>query len=326
MLRIARAVGSAAMAGLLAGLVSGPVSAQEHWPTKPVKLVVPFAAGGLSDTIARLVAVGLTEKFGQQFFIENRPGAGGAIGALGVARAEPDGYTLLVSGVGSHVTAPLTNAKIGYDPLKDFTHIAMLGGTADTLAVHPSIGVKTLDEFIKRANSTPGGMPYASSGVGTLAHMAFEYFRLKHHINVRPVPYAGGGGALTDAIAGHLPAIFSWIGGHAKTGELVAIAVSTAKRIDTVPNTPTFLELGYPELDMVPWFAISGPKNLPADITQKLNLAIRDVLKRPEIRQRMDAQSFVSMDWDVLTVQRYFASELARWTDAAKFVNANTKN
>jgi tripartite-type tricarboxylate transporter receptor subunit TctC len=313
------------LVGLLALAVAAPAQAQDKWPTKPVRVIIPFTAGGLADTIARVVMAGLSEKLKEQFYIENRPGAGGALGSMVVARAEPDGYTLIVSGVGSHIMTPLTNPKAGYDPLKDFTHIAMLGGTADILAVHPSVNVKTVAEFIKLANSTPGGLTYASSGPGTLAQIGFEYFRLKHNINVRPIPYAGGGGALNDAIAGHVPAIFSFVGEQARAGKLRALAVSTPVRIGTAPDTPTFLELGYPELNLVPWFALSGPKNMSADIVRKLNAEVRDVLKRPEVKARLDGLSIVTFDWDVPTVQRYFADELKRWGEVAKFVDEKTK-
>jgi len=313
------------LVGLLALAVAAPAQAQDKWPTKPVRVIIPFTAGGLADTIARVVMAGLSEKLKEQFYIENRPGAGGALGSMVVARAEPDGYTLIVSGVGSHIMTPLTNPKAGYDPLKDFTHIAMLGGTADILAVHPSVNVKTVAEFIKLANSTPGGLTYASSGPGTLAQIGFEYFRLKHNINVRPIPYAGGGGALNDAIAGHVPAIFSFVGEQARAGKLRALAVSTPVRIGTAPDTPTFLELGYPELNLVPWFALSGPKNMSADIVRKLNAEVREVIKRPEVKARLDGLSIVTFDWDVPTVQRYFADELKRWGEVAKFVDEKTK-
>lgn len=315
----------AVVAGVIALAVASPSQAQS-WPTKPVRVIIPFTAGGLADTIARFVMAGLSEKFKQQFFIENRPGAGGALGSQVVARAEPDGYTLIVSGIGSHVMTPLTNPKAGYDPLKDFTHIAMLGGTADILAVHPSVKATTVAEFIRLANATPGGLTYASSGPGTLAQIGFEYFRLKHNINVRPIPYAGGGGALNDAIAGHVPAIFSFVGEQARAGKLRALAVSTPVRIGTAPDTPTFVELGYPELNLVPWFAVSGPKNLPPDIVEKLNAAVREVLKRPDLKARLDGLSIITFDWDVPTVQRYFADELKRWGEVAKFVEEKTKN
>lgn len=315
----------AAAVGLQSGTPARAAADAPNWPDKAVRVIVPFSAGGLADTIARFVVAGLTEKYKQRFYIENRPGAGGALGAALVAEAKPDGYTLIVSGVGSHIMTPLTR-KVSYDPLKDFTNVVMLGGTADILAVHPSVPVKTLAEFIKLANSTPGGLSYASSGPGTLAQIGFEYFRLKHNINVRPVPYTGGGGALNDAIAGHVPAIFSFIGNQARAGKLRAIAVSTPQRIATAPDTPTFVELGYPELDLVPWFAISGPKDLPDAIMHKLNAAVREVLKRPDVKSRLDNLSIITMDWDVARVQRYFASELKRWREVATFVDEHAKN
>lgn len=309
-------------AGLLAIGLAAPAQAQDkaaNYPTRPVRVIIPYPPGGLSDMIARVIMAGVGEKLGQQFVIENRAGAGGAIGAGQVARAEPDGYTLVVSGAGSHLTAPLTQ-KVDYDPVKDFTHIAMLGGTADTFAVHPSVKATTFAELVKLAAATPGGLAYASSGPGTLTQMGFEYFRMKNGFNLRPVPYTGGGTALNDVLGGHLPGIFSWLGDLAKSGKLRSLAVSTEERIVPDPNTPTFREAGY-DFVLVPWFALSGPKNLPPAIVDKLNTAVREAMKRPDVKERLEKQSVVIMDWDVPRVQRYFVDELKRWSEIAKYVN-----
>ena len=305
-------------AGLLASSGLAPTVARaDDWPSKPVKIVIPFGAGGTSDRFGRLVAAELSKSFKQQFYVENKPGAAGATASAEVARATPDGYTLVLAGMGPHITGPALNPRIGYDPIAHFTHIAMVAGDSTLFAVHPALGVKTLPEFIKLARSGKD-IACGSPGVGTIGHLSLEQFRRKAGVmNVTHVPYRGGGPLATDLLGNHVSSAFiataSGIG-QVRAGRVLPIAVTTSERIATLKDTPTFAEFGYPEVDSTTWGWLAGPPNMPADIVNRLNAEVRKFVATPAMRERFATESMLTRDLDAAALTAFLANELNRWT------------
>lgn len=314
---------SCRFAASFAGLVLAmPAFAQtpstaSNWPTKPVRLIVPFAPGGTADTLGRLVTLKLSEIFKQTFVVENRGGAGGVIGSELAARAAPDGYTLVVSGVASHCVAPALAAKdFPFDPVRDFTHIALFGGPPSVFVVNPQLPAKTLAEFIALAKAKPGEFTYGSPGNGTQGHLIAEL--LKHHagIQITHVPYKGASNAVADLIAGHIPSTsttLSTASTQIRAGRARALAISSTKRLPDWPDVPTFSELGYPELVASIWFSLSGPAGIPGDIVNKLNLEVRRVLKLPDVRERIKPEGIDPDDLDPQQFTAFLAAEVKRW-------------
>ena len=292
----------------------------EDWPARPVKIVVPFAPGGTSDVLARILANSFGETFHQSFYIESHPGVGGMLGSATVATAAPDGYTLVLSGIASHVIAPAFNGKASYDGVRDFTHIAYLGGPPVGLLVHPSLGAESYRDFLSVAKARTDMLDYTSSGTGTLGFLVGDELAHKERLKLNHIPYKGGGPALLDLIAGRVRVAtmtFSSAAAQVRAGSLRALAVTSEARMPHFPDVPTFREAGY-DLVATTWFALSGPPNLPASIVATLNQATRDALARPEVRERLaqDEIELKAMTPAELTV--FFASETARWAPAAK--------
>ncbi len=296
-------------------LSCGTASAQA-WPAKPVRIIVPFAPGGTADTLGRIVAQKLTESMKQTFVVENMPGAGGLTGSDRVAKAPPDGYMLVVSGVASHAIAPTLSKKAPFDPVRDFTHIALFGGPPSVLAVNPSVPARDLKEFIAYAKSQPGKLSYGSPGVGTQGHLVAENFKQLLGIDMLHIPYKGAALALNDLIAGHIPAISTTLttaAEHIKSGKARALAVSSASRVPDFPDVPTFAELGHPELTAVIWFSLSGPAGMPQDIVQRLNTEVRRILQLPEVLQRLRPEGIEPGNLDPKAFTAFLAAELKRW-------------
>lgn len=287
----------------------------QAWPSKPVRIVVPFAPGGTADTLGRLVAQKLSESLKENFIIENRGGAGGVIGSELVARAEPDGYTLVVSGVASHCIAPALR-KISFDPLRDFTHIALFGGPPGVLVINPSLPVQDLKQFIAYAKNEAGKLAYGSPGNGTQGHLIAEQLKQVTGIRMTHVPYKGASLAVADLIAGHVPVTSTTLTTAAtqiKAGRARALAVSSAKRVPEFPDIPTFAELGYPELTAAIWFSLSGPAGMPADIVNRLNAEVRRILQLPDVRDRLKPEGIEPGDLDPQQFTAFVAAELKRW-------------
>ena len=300
---------------LACSLGAGTACAQA-WPAKPVRIVVPFAPGGTADTLGRLVAQRLAESFKENFVIENRGGAGGVIGSELVAKAAPDGYTLLVSGVASHCIAPALSRNFPFDPLRDFTHIALFGGPPGVLVVHPSLPVRDLKEFIAYAKAEDGKLAYGSPGNGTQGHLIAEQLKQVAGIQMTHVPYKGASLAVADLIAGHLKVTSTTLTTAAtqiKAGRARALAVSSVKRVPDFPDVPTFGELGYPELAAAIWFSLSGPPGMPPEIVARLNSEVRRILKLPEVRERLRPEGIEPGDLDPQQFAAFLASELKRW-------------
>jgi tripartite-type tricarboxylate transporter receptor subunit TctC len=293
------------------------------WPARPVRIVAPFAPGGSADTLGRLVAEQLSTTFKQQFFVENKPGAGGIVGSAMVATAPPDGYNFVVSGIASHVIAPAINANAGFDPIKDFTHVAYFGGPPIVFIAHPSLGVKSLRELLALARGKGEAMGYVSPGAGTLGNLVAEYFSRKENIELEHIPYKGAAQAVTDLIGGHVKlGSMTWTTAHAQigAGNVVPLAVSAARRLPEFPDVPTFRELGYDDLVAVTWFSLSGPANLPTDIVRKMNEATIKALDSAAVRQRLEQESIDTEPMSPEEFTKFVASENAKWGPIAKSV------
>lgn len=302
--------------GLGALIGAQPAAAQEStWPNRAVKVVVPYSPGGSADTLGRLVTTGLSEEFKQPFVIENRGGAGGIIGSQLVAKSPPDGYTLVVSGIGSHIIAPAENPK-AFDPIKDFTHIAILGGPPIALAINASLPVTDLKSFIEYATKLNGGLSWGSPGKGTHGYLIGESFEAATKVRLEHVGYKGAAPAMTDLIAGHISASFTTLSTaspHIQAGRLKLIATTGSKRLKDFPDVPTFAELGYPKLTSTTWFSLSGPAGMPKALVERLNVAVRKVMHSAHATEQLAKVSMETFDWDVPKFNRYFASELKRW-------------
>jgi tripartite-type tricarboxylate transporter receptor subunit TctC len=295
----------------------GPtVTYAQAWPAKPVRIIVPFPPGGTADTLGRIVAQKLTERLKENFVIENRGGAGGVIGSELVAKAAPDGYTLLVSGVASHCLAPALSKNFPFDPLRDFTHIALFGGPPGVLVVHPSLPAQDLRQFIAYAKAQGGKLAYGSPGNGTQGHLIAEQLKQVTGIEMTHVPYKGASLAVADLIAGHLPVASTTLTTAAtqiKAGKARALAVSSVKRVPDFPDVPTFGELGYPELAASIWFSLSGPAAMPADIVGRLNEEVRRALRLPDVGARLRPEGIEPDDLDPREFTAFMAAELKRW-------------
>jgi tripartite-type tricarboxylate transporter receptor subunit TctC len=302
-----------------------PFAAAQSWPARPVKILVPFAPGGTADTLGRLAAQKLAEAFKQSFVVENRPGAGGSIASDMVAKAAPDGYTLVVSGVASHVIAPSLPRGVPYDPVQDFTHIALFGGPPAVLVVHPGVEAKDLAQLIQLLKANPGKYSYGSPGNGTHGQLVAELFKQLAGVQMQHVPYKGGAAAMADLMAGHVPIASNTLtsaAGQIHAGRARALAVSSPSRLPDYPDVPTYAELGYPQLVATIWFSLSGPAKLPADIVERLNAEVRRGLEAPDARQRLKPEAIEPGRLSPREFTEFVASELQRWAPVVKASSA----
>ena len=310
-----------------AALLPGAAWAQADWPNKPIKIVVPYAPGGSSDALGRLIARHLQEAFKQTVVVENKGGAGGIIGSREVAKSAPDGYTLVVSGIGSHVIAPVDQPGT-FDPMKDFTHVAMLGGPPLGMVVNAEQPIKDVKGFIAAAQASATGLSWGSPGQGTHGHLTGELFRQVNKLNMVHISYKGAGPAVSDLLGNQIPAAFMTLSSsnaHVDTGKLRLLAVSSVKRVARYPDTPTLAELGYPQLTGTTWFSISGPAGMPKDVVDKLNAEIRRGLHTPALVKALTNESMETMDLDAAGFTKYVAAEIARWTPAVRSLGGSTK-
>lgn len=307
-----------AVAALVAACL--PARAQD-WPSRSVRIVSPFAPGGSSDTVGRVIADNLSEKFKQQFVLENRGGAGGLIGSAAVAASPPDGYTFMISSIGTHVIAPLTSAKPTYDPVANFTNVAMVGGPPIVIAVHPSLGVKSLKELLALLQKRSEPLPYVSPGHGTLGHLIGEYLADKVKVKMAHVAYKGAGQAMNDLVAGHVTlGSLTWTAalGQMRGKTILPLAVSSAQRMPGFPDVPTLRELGYPDMVVTTWFGFAAPAALPADITQQMNTAIGEAMDDPKVRERLINAGFELEKMLPSELSAYIKSELTKWGPLSK--------
>jgi tripartite-type tricarboxylate transporter receptor subunit TctC len=299
----------------------GNVALAQSWPAKPVRIIAPFAPGGSADTLGRIVAQKLAESLKENFVVENRPGAGGVIGSELVAKAPPDGYTLVVSGVASHAVAPALPRGTPYDPVKDFTHIALFGGPPAVLVVNPSVPAQNLKEFVGLLKKEPGKYSYGSPGNGTHGQLVAELFKHLAGVDMQHVPYKGASNAMADLIAGHIQAAsttLSTASSQIHGGRARALAISTANRLPEYPNVPTYAEMGYKDLVATIWFSLSGPAGMPADIVERLNAEVRKALDAPDTRERLRPEGIEPGRLTAAEFSAFVAAEVKRWAPIVK--------
>ena len=306
---------------LAAGVLGAPQVVAQNYPTKPVRLVLPYPPGGGSDTIARPLAQRLTARLGQQVVVDNRGGAGGAIGMENAARSAPDGYTIVMALTAQLAVNPSLFRKLPYDPVKDFTPITQMADGPYILVVHPSLPVKSVKEFIALARKRPGEIAYASSGNGSGGHLAAVLLGTMTGIKMLHVPYKGGGPALVDLLAGNVQMLFSTYAagkGHIKSGRIRALAVSTAKRPSVIPDLPTVAEAGVPGYAAGVWYAMLAPAGTPRDIVDRLNREIIAVLKDPDYSKILFSGAIDPVGSTPEALTELIKSEMAKYAKLVK--------
>ena len=300
------------------GLVGTPMTLAQDgsdYPSRVVTIVVPFPAGGSTDTIGRFLAQDLTKSLGQQFIVDNKPGANGNIGTAGVARAGADGYTLLISGVGSNAINYTLYPKLGFDP-KDLAHITLLITGPNVLVANPDFEAKTFKEFVELAKAKPNEFNYASSGVGSSGHLAMEMLKQQAGIELTHVPYKGGAPAMTDVIGGQVPVMFinqDVALPQIAAGKLRVLAVASPERNPAYPDTPTIAESGFPDFSAVSWFGLSAPAGTPKPVIDKLRAEAVTALTNPEFKRRMEENGFVVVGSTPDEFTAFVAAETGKW-------------
>jgi tripartite-type tricarboxylate transporter receptor subunit TctC len=307
-------------------MVTTPALAQE-WPSKPVRLIVPFAPGGSADVFGRFIAQRLQETLGQSFVIDNRPGAGSVIGTDAVAKAAPDGYTLLVMSNAHTVNESLIKTK-PYQLLRDFAPVAPLNYSDLVLVTKAGLGAKDVRELVKMAKAKPGALSYASSGPGTPYHMAGELFKAMSGTFIVHIPYRGSAGARTDILSGQVDFMFDAIPTmteHVKSGKVKALATTGKARSSTLPDQPTVSEAGVPGYEATIWLGLMAPKATPPAIINKLNAEIAKITGNPEVRKAWAAQGTTALTMGVDEFSRYVASDIAKWAEIVKVSGATVE-
>ncbi|MEO7741989.1 MAG: tripartite tricarboxylate transporter substrate binding protein [Usitatibacter sp.] len=282
---------------LAAAALAAALTAYAEYPDKPIRLVVPFAPGGVTDTSGRVVAEALSKRLGQPIVVENKAGASGNIGTHQVSLAPPDGYTLLLGFDGTIVINPHVFMSFPIDVRNDLAPVGMIGDATLIIVAHPSFPAKTLQELIEYSKKQPGGVSYGTSGVGGTPHIAGELLNQRTGANLRHIPYKGGGQAMTDALGGNVPLVYTAVAGamtHVKAGRLVPIAVSSAKRSPSLPQVPTFMEAGVPDFEATSWVAILAPPRTPKPVIDRLNKELNAVLADPAIVEKLATLGIVA--------------------------------
>jgi tripartite-type tricarboxylate transporter receptor subunit TctC len=300
--------------------VSGASFAQSY-PTKPIRMIVPFPAGGATDIVGRLVAQKLTESWGQQVIVDNRGGAGGTIGSDAAAKSPPDGYTMLVGTSSTHAVAPSLYPKLAYDPVRDFAPVTLIANATILLAVHPSVPAKNVRELIAIAKKQPNALSFASSGNGGISHLVGEQFKSVAGIQMLHVPYKGDSPALVDLVGGQVHLMFGTAVSflpYVKSGRLNALAVTNSKRSPIVPNVPTVAESGLPGFEALQWFGIFVPAGTSRDIVAKVNADIVKALKLPDIRERMTALGAEVVGSTPEQFAGFVKADTAKWAKVVK--------
>lgn len=313
-------------AAILLFAVSSVSAAAEDYPVRPVRLIVPFPAGGSNDVVGRLVANQLSVKLGQQVYVDNRGGAGGVIGTEAAANAAPDGYTLLVVSMAHAANSALH--KINYDPIKSFVPISIFASGPNVLAVNPQLPVHSVSELVALARQKPGELDYASAGVGSFQHLGGELFKLTAGVNLVHVPYKGGGPAMQDVISGHVNIIFSSLiqtTPFIQSGQLRALAVGGTRRSPVLPNVPTIAEAGVPDYAAENWWGILAPAGTPAPIVEKLYRDVQEVLKSDELRAQFAREGATPLSMSSAEFGEYMKSEIVKWSRVVKEGNIATQ-
>ncbi len=292
-----------------------PLRAAEPWPTRPVRLIVPFTPGGSTDILGREIAQKLAEALGQPFVVENRPGAGGSIGATEAARAAPDGYTLLMGHIGTLAVNPSLYAKLAYDPARDFAPVALVARVPNVLVVHPSVPAQNVAELVALARAKPGALRYASGGNGSAAHIAMEYFKLRTGTDIGHIPYKGTGPAVTDVLGGQVEMIMTGVPAvlqQVKAGKLRALAVSSRTPVASLPGVPT-IAATIPDFEAIQWYGVVAPARTPPAIVARLNEEINKALVTPALKARLDAEGAEPAPGPPAAFGTLIVAEIARW-------------
>ena len=305
----------------LAVIVAAPASAQ-NYPVRPVRVVVPFAAGGNTDITARAIGAKLSEVFGQQIVVENRPGGATNIGTELVAKAPADGYTMLMGGATNAINMS-TQAKPPYDTLRDFAPVILCVKGANVLSLHPSVPARNLKELIALAKARPGQLNFASSGLGSSNQMAGELFKVMANVNIVHVPYKGNAPAITDTVGGHIEMMFSGVPAvvpHIQSGRLRAIAIGSLKRFTAIPEVPTFDESGVKGYEATTWFGLMAPVRTPKDIVARWNSEVGKILASPDLKGRFVNEGLEPMGGTQEAFERFIRTEIEKYAKVVKAV------
>ena len=312
-----------AIAALLAFAAGGPAAAQAY-PDKPIRMVVGFAPGGFTDVLARVIGQKLTERMGQSVIVENKPGAAGTLGADIVAKAKPDGYTLLLAHSNSNSVAPGLYPKLPYDVVRDFTPIIRVATTPLLLTVNPNVAARDVKSFVALAKSSPGAMRFASSGGGSAQHLAAARFQLATGTQMTHIPYKGSGQAIVDLLSGQVELNFESppnVLAHARAGKLRILAITSDKRSPLLPDVPTLAEAGVPNAEMLQWFAVMGPAKLPREITHKLNTEIAAILRMPDVVEKIASQGGEIIGGSPEEFMAFLPGDSAGWVKLVREAN-----
>jgi tripartite-type tricarboxylate transporter receptor subunit TctC len=304
-------------AGLFLALTT--VAAAQDYPTKPIRLIIPFPPGGSNDVVGRLFATKLGERLGKQVIVDNRGGAGGTIGTDLAAKAPKDGYTLLVISL-AHAVNPWLY-KLPYDPIKDFTPITILGSGPNVLVVNPQLPVKSVKELVDLAKKEPGKLQYASAGIGSFQHLGGELFKLMAGVNILHVPFKGGGPAMIDVIGGHTKVMFSSLvqtTPHIQSGKLRALGVGGLERNSVLPDIPTIAEAGVPDYEAVNWWGLVAPAGVPANVVEKIHKEIAAVQEDPDLQKQFEAQGASTVKMSTAQFGQHMVKEMNKWERVVK--------
>jgi tripartite-type tricarboxylate transporter receptor subunit TctC len=299
----------------LAAIAAGSNAAAADWPVKPVRLIVPFTPGGSTDILGRAIAQKLQEALGQPFIVDNKPGAGGSIGATEVARAAPDGYTLLMGHIGTLAINPSLYPNLPYDPRTSFEPVALMARVPNVLVVNPSVPARTVQELVALARAKPGSLRYASGGNGSAAHIAMEYFKLRTGTDIGHIPYRGTAPAMTDVVGGQVEMIMTGVPAvmqQVKAGKLRALGVSSRTVVASMPDVPT-IAATIPDFEAVQWYGIVAPARTPPAIIALLNAEINRALASPVLKGRLDAEGADAAPGTPAAFGALIVSEIARW-------------
>jgi tripartite-type tricarboxylate transporter receptor subunit TctC len=296
-----------------------PAAAQQY-PAKPIRLIVPFVAGGSADVLSRVLAQRWTQQYGQQVVVENRPGSGGHVGAEAAARAAPDGYTIVFGTIGIHAAYGIYS-KLGYDPARDLQAVAMYADVPCVIIVHPSVPAKNVVEFIALAKKNPGYLNFGSAGSGSSTHMVGEWFKLVTGVNLTHVPYKGSAQAMQDLLGGQIESMFENLPtaiAQIKAGKVRALGMTSKMRSPSMPEVVTVAEAGVPGFEATAWFTIAAPAKVPADIIRKLNADMNAFLKAPEMQPRWVEMGVVPLGGSPADAEKFFVSEREKWNKVIK--------
>ena len=292
----------------------------QQFPTRPMRIIVPFVAGGSADVLSRVLAQRWSQQYGQQIVVENRPGSGGHVGAEAAARAAPDGYTIVFGTIGIHAAYAIYS-KLGYDPARDLQPVALYADVPCVLVVHPSVPVRNVTEFIALAKKHPGRLNFGTAGSGSSTHMVGEWFKLVTSTNLTHVPYKGSAQAMQDLLGGQIELMFENLTTaipQIKAGKIRALGVTSKQRSPSLPDLVSIAESGVPDYEATAWFTIAAPAKVPADIIRKLNADMNAFLKAPEMQQRWIEMAVVPLGGSPADAEKFFVSEREKWNKVIK--------